>query len=106
MTTVVAIHGTPASSRRCKDGPRGAACETCREASARYIRRMRAKKRELLAADPSIRPHGNISTYQNWGCRCDECKAVGYAKRRQYPPYTEQVRQVPRPKPFGREWVQ
>ena len=29
-------------------------------------------------------PHGTNSTYTNYGCRCDECKAARQAYMRQY----------------------
>lgn len=30
-------------------------------------------RKERLAADPTAAPHGVISTYRNWGCRCVQC---------------------------------
>ena len=37
------------------------------------VKRTWQERAAALAADPSIRPHGNVSTYTNWGCRCDAC---------------------------------
>jgi hypothetical protein len=36
----------------------------------------RAARRARLESDPSIRPHGDKYTYNNWGCRCDECASA------------------------------
>lgn len=65
-------------------------CRTC--AVARKERGRRAagvlplgtgpSRRERLAADPSIVPHGTTNTYDTWGCRCDECKAAHALYRR------------------------
>lgn len=33
-------------------------------------------RRARLAADPSLAPHGELSTYNNWGCRCERCRAA------------------------------
>lgn len=45
-----------------------------------------SKKRraERLANDPTLRPHGDITTYQSWSCRCRECvdAAAEYAQDR------------------------
>jgi hypothetical protein len=54
----------------------GCRCSICRAANTDYnksIRRVRARR---IIADPSLRPHGVLSTYFNWACRCDECKAA------------------------------
>jgi hypothetical protein len=37
---------------------------------------MFAEMRARLAVDPTAAPHGQNSTYSNWGCRCDECRAA------------------------------
>jgi hypothetical protein len=51
----------------------GCRCKKCRVAhTARTIRRT-AERTRLLAADPSLAPHGRASTYRNWGCRCRPC---------------------------------
>jgi hypothetical protein len=44
--------------------------------------RDRVRRSAALAADPSIRPHGNASTYNNWGCRCEPCRAAERDRRR------------------------
>ncbi len=33
-----------------------------------------APKAARLAADPTLAPHGSLSTYNNWGCRCEPCR--------------------------------
>jgi hypothetical protein len=30
----------------------------------------------MLAIDPTLAAHGRESTYGNYGCRCDECRAA------------------------------
>jgi hypothetical protein len=40
-----------------------------------------SRHRRLLA-DPTIAKHGSASTYLNWGCRCDPCRAAATAKSR------------------------
>lgn len=97
-------------------------CQACRAAHANRQATNVAQRRAILEVDPSIRPHGNPSTYKNWGCRCDPCidaglKQRGESERRRrrgetpqviadpfkkpYPPY----RMRSRIKPFGREWI-
>lgn len=104
----VVIHGLAHSFRRCTDGPHGTPCDVCREAHRRYKQRCRDDARARLAADPSIRPHGNATTYQHWGCRCEACAKAGYEKRRQFAPYTNRKnggRRRSTTQPFGREWL-
>ncbi len=46
-------------------------CETKRKArNTEYMRRWRARRRE---STPPPDAHGRLSTYINWGCRCDAC---------------------------------
>lgn len=50
-------------------------CEVCRADVYREVS-LRAAR---LAADPSLAPHGDRSTYTNWGCRCADCTRVHVA---------------------------
>jgi len=54
-------------------------CPECLAENTRYWRAYRAAKATQLAADPSLAPHGNASTYDNWGCRCVPCTAAATA---------------------------
>lgn len=105
---------------------RGCRCFDCREAKTQENRNQYASRKQRLAADPSIRPHGVSSTYFMWGCRCDDCQAVIATPRTQRGS-TVIPRQVRAPKgqdprraallykhggnpwrnitPFGREWI-
>ena len=42
------------------------------------------RRRGRLAADPSLAPHGSVSTYRNWGCRCAECTVANTVACRAY----------------------
>lgn len=71
-----ATHGNVSTYRN----PRYACrCGECRDASTRRRRQEMASRRARLAADPSVVQHGRASTYTNWGCRCDDCKAANSA---------------------------
>lgn len=69
---------TPQNTRRVS-GSR--ICITCARARQREKGRKRA---ELIKADPSLAPHGVLTTYSNWRCRCADCKAVWSAYMREY----------------------
>jgi hypothetical protein len=59
-------------------------CRACRQArGARNNAPSRARRRQQLAEDPSCAPHGRASTYQNYGCRCDVCRAAQSAVKEQ-----------------------
>ena len=64
------VHGTNLAYKR------GCRCMTCRAAHSEYRAQYRAEKKAQLAADPSAAEHGVYSTYANWMCRCDPCKAA------------------------------
>lgn len=55
-------------------------CGPCREANSALQKREDARRREMLAADPSLVEHGLVSTYINWGCRCETCGAAHSAR--------------------------
>lgn len=65
-----ATHGTASTyrSRRYK-----CRCEPCTAAHRKLVAQEKASRRERLAADPSLAPHGTVQTYTNWGCRCEAC---------------------------------
>jgi hypothetical protein len=46
-----------------------------KEQLAKDKRDQRKHNAELLRKDPSIVKHGTLNAYDNYGCRCDECRA-------------------------------
>lgn len=64
----------------------GCKCETCRTANAVQYRKERLARQLRLAADPTLAPHGNKNTFNNWGCRCDECCDFMHRPRNTPPP--------------------
>lgn len=106
------LHGRPYAT--CHNGVNGDRCDECRAAYNMTRTNLRAMRTAMLANDPTIRTHGNISTYQYWGCRCAECRRVAKETRYKYP-YKRRVskgkrryKSVPygKPQPFGREWTE
>lgn len=64
-------HGYSAYNRRqCKCD------EICKPAWREYMAAYRKKRKERLAENFHLVIHGTISTYDNWSCRCDECRSV------------------------------
>ena len=61
-------------------------CEPCRLASAAAARDGIEARRERMAnGEQPPGGHGNVSTYKNWGCRCDPCVEVhAEHQRRKY----------------------
>jgi hypothetical protein len=57
----------------------GCRCDRCRDGHANYVFAENKKRATRLAADPSLAPHGRVSTYTNWGCRCLVC-TVAHAR--------------------------
>ncbi len=51
-------------------------CEPCTEANRAEQTRQNVRRAARLAADPTLAPHGDRSTYTNWGCRCEPCTEV------------------------------
>lgn len=78
------------------DGPpstveyhRGCRCGGCRAARCARTLELRAEKksRRVLIDGRLVAPtneHGTISTYNNWGCRCDPCVEAATAYHRRY----------------------
>lgn len=106
------IHGS-GHYVRCRDD-NGRACEVCRRGHADAAIAGNRVRAERLAADPTLAPHGQSSTYGNWGCRCEPCREASRAKRRQYPHNYSSRRRLdgtpyrprpPRATPIGREWL-
>ena len=96
----------------------GCACvdehsEACRERRREYVRVKVKWRARLLAADPTLRPHGELTTYGHWGCRCRLCRDASRVKRYRYPRKSRTPLSEPRvgmdrhgkTQPFGREWV-
>ena len=53
----------------------GERCDECREANNAAQRADKAnRKLRLDAGEQPPGGHGNIHTYNNWMCRCDECR--------------------------------
>lgn len=100
---------------------RGCRCEECRTAHSERCARELANRKERLAVDSTIRPHGDTNTYRNWGCRCDLCTDAytsATRKARDQRPHGNKLRRMvmgydPGPhmaryrkiQPFGREWI-
>jgi len=60
-------HGTRACYLQgCRQPP-------CATANTSYLHNLRQRRKQDLAADPTLKPHGSPSTYVNWGCRCPQC---------------------------------
>lgn len=66
--------GTLAAYRR-HLGKKEKPCELCKQANAAYHRDGRISRRQRDAP-----VHGRLSTYSNWGCRCDSCIKVNSAE--------------------------
>lgn len=75
-------------------------CNECRAATRRRIYALRDRRRaarkwvngHLVTTQPGV-SHGKLSTYQNWGCRCPDCRAANRqhqrdraARRREFVP--------------------
>lgn len=91
---------------------RGCRCVQCtREHTARTTED-RDKRYRRLREDPDMQvEHGTANTYQNWGCRCDECY-VAYSDYQKYVRVRNGYTRNPTPlrrrftaEPFGREWM-
>ena len=56
-------------------------CIKCRSAQAEARRR---RNKRILDADPTAAKHGSINTYNDWMCRCQECRdaLAAYHRRR------------------------
>jgi hypothetical protein len=93
-------------------------CADCTEMHRKAQYRSFLGRKARLKADPSIRPHGDATTYQNWGCRCEPCRRAGSEVNRKYrrpyvPGYVNPNGRrlygprgpVARVEPFGREWL-
>lgn len=84
-------------------------CGLCREEKTESHRMRMQRRRQQLAEDPTIRPHGNLTTYTHWGCKCDVCRKAATLARSSYKKYRS-GHQLPRTVnvsqtlPFGREW--
>jgi len=48
------------------------------------LRRGKQSRATRLKADPSLAPHGELSTYTNWLCRCRACSDAFNAYKREY----------------------
>jgi len=68
MATKPITHGPSGYGRGCK-------CEICLAGHAWYQRESKREKK-LLGLLPDDPRHGKPSTYQNYSCRCDACKAA------------------------------
>jgi hypothetical protein len=70
---------TPERPPRAEHGTRskyqsGCHCADCRSAEAAYRKERTRLNAARLAADPTLKPHGRLSTYTQWGCRCVYCR--------------------------------
>lgn len=62
-------HGLNAYGRGCR-------CAVCKSANAERARDYRRRRTETGPPDSA---HGTINAYQNYGCRCEQCRAAGAA---------------------------
>ena len=51
-------------------------CQPCTKANAKLQKAEDGKRKARLEQDPTLAPHGSVSTYLNWGCRCEDCTRV------------------------------
>lgn len=57
-------------------------CEDCTDGHRERMRRRKAERFNLRVVESgqwvttAQVPHGRMSTYTNWGCRCGECRQV------------------------------
>lgn len=61
----------------------GCRCNRCSGDHTTYHLQLREKRAAKLAANPSLRSHGDVSTYFNYKCRCDPCRAARTSYGRQ-----------------------
>lgn len=86
-------------------------CAVCKAGHTAAQQQGIARRKARLEADPTLMPHGQRTTYSNWGCRCEECRA---AMRRRVSRFTATGVRLEVPggrrrsyiEPFGREWTQ
>jgi len=76
-------HGTRARYKR------GCRCVRCNDANTAHGARMRANAKARSAEQAALVPHGEISGYTYWGCRCEKC---GRARRSYDRAYRQQQR--------------
>jgi hypothetical protein len=82
---VLLFHGVVGGRNAgCHDGPDNGRCPECRKASRRAFQNAVAARRARFALDPTIVEHGNVTTYRNWGCRCDACREAARLERYRY----------------------
>lgn len=104
-------HGASAYAHgRCK-------CEVCRAANRERYNQGKAARYARFAADPTIRPHGDVNTYDNWGCRCRPCTQAATKQRSEErkrrtlrttgkeKPKNPAMTAKFRVQPFGRDWL-
>lgn len=48
----------------------------CKVADSKYTKELRARRKQALINDPTLKEHGKPSTYINWGCRCYRCRTA------------------------------
>lgn len=95
-------------------------CQVCTVGNNEAWVRHRDARAAKLRADPTLRPHGLVNTYHNWGCRCDPCRYAYNSDRARKKGgiVTVPARRGPdvldarydrkprvRSEPFGREWL-
>jgi hypothetical protein len=49
----------------------------------RTLQEYKARAQARAAADPSVVPHGTVSGYDYWGCRCNACARTKSARNRE-----------------------
>ena len=66
-------HTAPVPSSRYAYNHYKCRCDECRDANRLVQRATVADLRARLADEFDNLPHGDVSTYDNWGCRCVPC---------------------------------
>lgn len=61
----------------------GCRCAPCTQANTDYRRAERHRRAERIQEDPTLAPHGRVTTYTNWGCRCAPCSEANAARCRE-----------------------
>jgi len=59
-------------------------CDACREANTARYRAEKQARAARLAVDPTLAPHGKVTTYTNWGCRCAPCSQANADRCREW----------------------
>lgn len=71
-------HGTAACYNQ------GCRYTECRQAGSIYHKGQRQRRAEMAAVNPDIIPHGTVSSYSNYNCRCEPCSKAKADSRKSH----------------------